>query len=98
MPADYQHCALTRGLFGTVATELLEWNRIRGMRATVLDDAAWASVLFGFFHPTRLQHEVVPDWWTAWTQTVPDAPPVRVVRNEEVTRDADAVVDSASSS
>jgi hypothetical protein len=74
------------------------WNRIRGMRATLLDDAAWASVIFGFFHPTRLQHETVPDFCTVWTQTVPDTTPIRVVRNEEVTRYAEAPVDSASSS
>ena len=74
-----------------------EWNRIRGMRATVLDDAAWESVIFGFFHPTRLNHEVVPGQWTALTQTSPDARPLHG-RPKEVSLDATARVDSVASS
>lgn len=73
-----------------------EWNRIRGMRATVLDDVAWQNLLFGFFHPTKLQQETVPDAWTELTQTAPDVTPMRVVRSEEVTPDdlVDAMVSS----
>lgn len=73
-----------------------EWNRIRGMRATVLDDAAWESLLFGFFHPTKLQEETVPDGWMEWTQTGPDVTPIRIVQPKEVTPDAlvDAMVSS----
>ena len=74
-----------------------EWNRIRGMRATILDDTAWESVIFGFFHPTRLNHEVVPGQWTALTQTSPDARPWQG-RPKEVSLDATTLVDSASSS
>jgi len=73
-----------------------EWNRIRGMRAVVLDDAAWESLLFGFFHPTKLQQETVPDGWTELTQMTPDVAPMRIVQPEEVTLDAfvDALVSS----
>ncbi|NMP23483.1 hypothetical protein [Sulfobacillus harzensis] len=74
-----------------------EWNRIRGMRATVLDDAAWESVIFGFFHPTRLNDEGVPGQWTALTQTSPDARPLNV-RPKEVSLDATTRVDSVASS
>ncbi len=73
-----------------------EWNRIRGMRATVLDDAAWESLLFGFFHPTKLQEETVPHGWMELTQMGPDVTPMRIVQPEEVTPDAlvDAMVSS----
>ena len=74
-----------------------EWNRIRGMRATILDDTAWESVIFGFFHPTRLNHEVVPGPWTALTQTSLDARPWQG-RPKEVSLDATARVDSVASS
>ena len=81
----------------TLAQVAQEWNRIRGMRATILDDTAWESVIFGFFHPTRLNHEVVPGQWTVLTQTSPDARPLNV-RPKEVSLDATTLVDSASSS
>lgn len=73
-----------------------EWNRIRGTRATVLDDAAWQSLLFGFFHPTQLQQEMVPDGWTQWTGTEPDVTRMPLHRPEEVRPDvlADAMVSS----
>jgi hypothetical protein len=73
-----------------------EWNRIRGMRAMVLDNAAWESLLFGFFHPTKLQQEMVPDGWTELTKTTPDAAPMPIVQPEEVNPDAfvDAMVSS----
>lgn len=81
----------------TLAQVAQEWNRIRGMRATILDDTAWESVIFGFFHPTRLNHEVVPGPWTALTQTSPDARPWQG-RPKEMSLDATTLVDSASSS
>lgn len=73
-----------------------EWNRMRGMRAVVLDDAAWQSLLFGFFHPTQLQAEPVPDGWTQWTQTAPEVTPMPVDSPEEVV--ADVLVDALASS
>lgn len=59
-----------------------EWNRIRGMHAQVLDDAAWRSVLFGFFHPNRLGEEPVPDGLVA-TTIVEEEEHARVEDKEE---------------
>ncbi len=73
-----------------------EWNRMRGMRAVILDDAAWQSLLFGFFHPTKLQAETVPDGWPQWTETLPEVTPMPVARPEEVT--PDVLVDAMASS
>ena len=64
----------------TLPALVQEWNRIRGMQAAVMDDAGWESLIFGFFHPTRLHVEAVPDSVTVFTGNTEEATPVRVIR------------------
>lgn len=72
----------------TLPLVVQEWNRIRGMQATVMDQAAWESLLFGFFHPTRLRQETVPDNVRRLTRNKEESVPTPVMWRKEGMADA----------
>lgn len=55
-----------------------DWNRIRGMRATPMDDDMWKRLVFSFFHPQEIQSEALPTGTFA-VPPVTDISPVRLL-------------------